>query len=372
MKKKALITGITGQDGSYLAEFLLEKGYQVHGIKRRASSFNTQRIDHIYQDPHLDNKNFILHYGDLTDSSNLTRIIQQVQPDEIYNLGAQSHVAVSFESPEYTADVDAMGTLRILEAIRLLNLEHKIKFYQASTSELYGEVQETPQTENTPFYPRSPYGVAKLYAYWITVNYREAYGMYACNGILFNHESPRRGETFVTRKITRGLAHIAHGLEDCLYMGNLDALRDWGHAKDYVRMQWMMLQQDQPEDYVIATGVQYSVRQFITWSAKELGITLEFEGSGINESATIRSIDGDKAPALNVGDVIVKIDPRYFRPAEGETLLGDPSKAKEKLGWIPEITVQEMCAEMVCADLAAAKKTALLKKHGYDAPIPME
>ena len=372
MKKKALITGITGQDGSYLAEFLLEKGYQVHGIKRRASSFNTQRIDHLYQDPHLDNKNFILHYGDLSDSSNLTRIIQQVQPDEIYNLGAQSHVAVSFESPEYTADVDAMGTLRILEAIRLLGLEHKIKFYQASTSELYGEVQETPQTETTPFYPRSPYGVAKLYAYWITVNYREAYGMYACNGILFNHESPRRGETFVTRKITRGLAHIAHGLEDCLYMGNLDALRDWGHAKDYVRMQWMMLQQDQPEDYVIATGVQYSVRQFISWSAKELGITLEFEGSGINESATIRSIDGDKAPALNVGDVIVKIDPRYFRPAEVETLLGDPSKAKEKLGWIPEITVQEMCAEMVCADLAAAKKTALLKKHGYDAPIPME
>ena len=372
MKKKALITGITGQDGSYLAEFLLEKGYQVHGIKRRASSFNTQRIDHIYQDPHLDNKNFILHYGDLTDSSNLTRIIQQVQPDEIYNLGAQSHVAVSFESPEYTADVDAMGTLRILEAIRLLNLEHKIKFYQASTSELYGEVQETPQTENTPFYPRSPYGVAKLYAYWITVNYREAYGMYACNGILFNHESPRRGETFVTRKITRGLANIAQGLEDCLHMGNLDARRDGGHAKDYVRMQWMMLQQDQPEDYVIATGVQYSVRQFISWSAKELGITLEFEGSGRNESAIIRSIDGDKAPALSVGDVIVKIDPRYFRPAEVETLLGDPSKAKDKLGWIPEITVQEMCAEMVCADLAAAKQTALLKKHGYDAPIPME
>lgn len=372
MKKKALITGITGQDGSYLAEFLLEKGYQVHGIKRRASSFNTQRIDHIYQDPHLDNKNFILHYGDLTDSSNLTRIIQQVQPDEIYNLGAQSHVAVSFESPEYTADVDAMGTLRILEAIRLLGLEHKIKFYQASTSELYGEVQETPQTENTPFYPRSPYGVAKLYAYWITVNYREAYGMYACNGILFNHESPRRGETFVTRKITRGLANIAQGLEDCLHMGNLDALRDWGHARDYVRMQWMMLQQDQPEDYVIATGVQYSVRQFISWSAKELGITLEFEGSGINESAIIRSIDGDKAPALSVGDVIVKIDPRYFRPAEVETLLGDPSKAKEKLGWIPEITVQEMCAEMVCTDLEAAKQTALLKKHGYDAPVPLE
>jgi len=350
----------------------LEKGYQVHGIKRRASSFNTQRIDHIYQEPHLDNKNFVLHYGDLADSSNLTRIIQQIQPDEVYNLGAQSHVAVSFESPEYTADVDAMGTLRILEAIRLLGLEHKIKFYQASTSELYGEVQETPQRETTPFYPRSPYGVAKLYAYWITVNYREAYGIFACNGILFNHESPRRGETFVTRKITRGLANIAQGLEDCLYMGNLDALRDWGHAKDYVRMQWMMLQQDKPEDYVIATGVQYSVRQFISWSAEELGITLEFKGNGVEEFATITNVEGVKAPALRVGDVIVKIDSRYFRPAEVETLLGDPSKAKEKLGWTPEITVQEMCAEMVSADLAAAQKTALLKKHGYDAPIPME
>lgn len=372
MKKKALITGITGQDGSYLAEFLLEKGYQVHGIKRRASSFNTQRIDHIYQDPHLDNKNFILHYGDLNDSSNLTRIIQQVQPDEIYNLGAQSHVAVSFDSPEYTADVDAMGTLRILEAVRLLGLVHKVKFYQASTSELYGEVQETPQTETTPFYPRSPYGVAKLYAYWITVNYREAYGMYACNGILFNHESPRRGETFVTRKITRGLANIAQGLEDCLYLGNLDALRDWGHAKDYVRMQWMMLQQDEAEDYVIATGVQFSVRQFVWWSAKELGITLEFEGSGTNEFAKISGIDGDKAPALKIGDVIVKVDPRYFRPAEVETLLGDASKAKEKLGWVPEITVQEMCAEMVRTDLEAAKQTSLLKTHGYDAPIPLE
>ena len=372
MKRKALISGITGQDGSYLAVFLLEKGYQVHGTKRRASSLNTHRIDHIYQDPHLDNKNFILHYGDLTDSSNLTRIILEVQPDEIYNLGAQSHVAVSFESPEYTAEVDALGTLRILESIRLLGLEHKIKFYQASTSELYGEVQETPQTENTPFYPRSPYGVAKLYAYWITVNYREAYGMYACNGILFNHESPRRGETFVTRKITRGLANIAQGLEGCLYMGNLDALRDWGHAKDYVRMQWMMLQEDQPEDYVIATGVQHSVREFILWSAEELGITLEFKGSGRDEFAIIRSIHGDEAPALNVGDIIVKVDPRYFRPTEVETLLGDPSKAREKLGWTPEITVKEMCAEMVCADLASAKQTALLEKHGYKAPIPVE
>ncbi len=372
MKKKAIITGITGQDGSYLAEFLLEKGYEVHGIKRRASSFNTQRIDHIYQDPHLDNNNFILHYGDLSDSPNLTRIIKQVQPDEIYNLAAQSHVAVSFESPEYTANIDAIGTLRILETIRLLGLESKIKFYQASTSELYGEVKETPQTENTPFYPRSPYGVAKLYAYWITVNYREAYGIYACNGILFNHESPRRGETFVTRKITRGLANISQGLEDCLYMGNLDALRDWGHAKDYVRMQWMMLQQDQPEDYVIATGFQYSVRQFITWSAKELGISLEFKGEGIEECAVVSNIDGDKAPALNIGDIVVKIDPRYFRPAEVESLLGDPSKAKEKLGWVPEITVQEMCAEMVSADLNSAKQTALLKKHGYDAPFPME
>ena len=330
--KKALITGVTGQDGSYLAEFLLEKGYEVHGIKRRASSFNTQRIDHIYQDPHVDNKNFILHYGDLTDSSNLTRILKEVQPDEVYNLGAQSHVAVSFESPEYTADVDGIGTLRLLEAIRLLGLEKKTKFYQASTSELYGEVQETPQKETTPFYPRSPYAVAKMYAYWIVVNYRESYGMYACNGILFNHESPRRGETFVTRKITRGLANIAQGLESCLHLGNIDALRDWGHAKDYVRMQWMMLQQDEAEDFVIATGVQYSVRQFISWSAEELGVTLEFTGEGIEEKATITSITGDKSPALKVGDVIVRIDPRYFRPAEVETLLGDPTKAKEKLG----------------------------------------
>lgn len=370
--KKALITGVTGQDGSYLAEFLLEKGYQVHGIKRRASLFNTQRVDHIYQDSHVDNQNFVLHYGDLTDSSNLTRILQEVQPDEVYNLGAQSHVAVSFKSPEYTADVDAMGTLRILEAIRLLGLEKKTKFYQASTSELYGLVQEIPQKETTPFYPRSPYAVAKLYAYWITVNYREAYGMYACNGILFNHESPRRGETFVTRKITRGLANIAQGLEQCLFMGNMDALRDWGHAKDYVRMQWMMLQQEQPEDFVIATGVQYSVRQFIEWSAKELGITLRFEGKGVDEVAVITTIEGDKAPALNVGDTIVRVDPRYFRPAEVETLLGDPSNAKAKLGWVPEITVQEMCAEMVAEDLKTAQRHALLKLHGYEVPVSVE
>ncbi|MGU9856607.1 GDP-mannose 4,6-dehydratase [Pseudomonas sp. LF245] len=370
--KKALITGITGQDGSYLAELLLEKGYEVHGIKRRASSFNTQRVDHIYQDPHVDNQRFILHYGDLTDSSNLTRIIQEVQPDEVYNLGAQSHVAVSFESPEYTADVDAMGTLRILEAIRLLGLEKKTRFYQASTSELYGLVQETPQKETTPFYPRSPYAVAKLYAYWIVVNYREAYGMHACNGILFNHESPRRGETFVTRKITRGLANIAQGLEQCLYMGNMDALRDWGHAKDYVRMQWMMLQQDVPEDFVIATGVQYSVRDFIRWSAAELGLTLRFEGTGVDERGIIESIVGDKAPALKVGDTLVRIDPRYFRPAEVETLLGDPTKAKTKLGWVPEITAQEMCAEMVREDLKVAQRHALLKNHGYDLPVSLE
>jgi len=370
--KVALITGITGQDGSYLAEFLLEKGYVVHGIKRRASSFNTARVDHIYQDPHTDNARFKLHYGDLSDSSNLTRIIQETQPDEIYNLGAQSHVAVSFEAPEYTADVDGMGTLRILEAIRILGLEKKTHFYQASTSELYGLVQEIPQKETTPFYPRSPYAVAKLYAYWITVNYREAYGMYACNGILFNHESPRRGETFVTRKITRGLAHIALGLENCLYMGNMDALRDWGHAKDYVRMQWMMLQKDQAEDFVIATGVQYSVRQFIEWSAQELGVTLRFEGHGVEECAVVESIAGSKAPALKVGDVVVKIDPRYFRPTEVETLLGDPTKAKEKLGWVPEITVQEMCAEMVASDLAQARQHALLKQHGYSVNVSVE
>jgi GDPmannose 4,6-dehydratase len=371
-QKVALITGITGQDGSYLAEFLLEKGYMVHGIKRRASSLNTQRVDHIYQDPHIENAHFKLHYGDLSDTSNLIRIVQETQPDEIYNLGAQSHVAVSFESPEYTADVDAIGTLRLLEAIRILGLEKKTRFYQASTSELYGLVQEIPQKETTPFYPRSPYAAAKMYAYWITVNYREAYGMYACNGILFNHESPRRGETFVTRKITRGLANIAQGLESCIYMGNLDALRDWGHAKDYVRMQWMMLQQESPDDFVIATGVQYSVRQFIEWSAAELGVTLKFEGNGVDESATVTSIIGDKAPALKVGDVIVRIDPRYFRPTEVETLLGDPTKAKEKLGWVPEITVQEMCAEMVASDLQQAKQHALLKQHGYNVNVSAE
>ena len=370
--KKALITGTTGQDGSYLAELLLEKGYEVHGLKRRASSFNTQRIDHIYQDPHVENQRFVLHYGDLTDSSNLTRILQEVQPDEVYNLGAQSHVAVSFESPEYTADVDAMGTLRLLEAIRLLGLEKTTRFYQASTSELYGLVQETPQKETTPFYPRSPYAVAKLYAYWITVNYRESYGMYACNGILFNHESPRRGETFVTRKITRGLSNIAQGLEERLYMGNMDALRDWGHARDYVRMQWMMLQQDEPEDFVIATGKQISVRDFIRLSAKELGLTLDFRGEGLDEVGVITAIEGDKAPALKVGDTIIAVDPRYFRPAEVETLLGDPSNAKQKLGWEPEITVEEMCAEMVAADLDEAKRHALLKAHGFAVPVAVE
>lgn len=372
MKKKALITGVTGQDGSYLAEFLLEKGYEVHGIKRRASSLNTQRVDHIYEDPHTDKQNFVLHYGDLTDSSNLTRILSEVEPDEVYNLGAQSHVAVSFEAPEYTADVDAMGTLRLLEAIRFLGLEGKTRFYQASTSELYGLVQETPQKETTPFYPRSPYAVAKLYAYWITVNYRESYGMYACNGMLFNHESPRRGETFVTRKITRGLSNIAQGLEHCLYMGNLDALRDWGHAKDYVRMQWMMLQQDTPEDFVIATGVQYSVRQFIQWSANELGIELDFKGTGEAEQAVVTKISGDNASAIKAGDVIVKVDPRYFRPAEVETLLGDPSNAKNKLGWVPEITAQDMCAEMVKNDLQEAKRIRLLKDHGYDISLQLE
>ena len=370
--KKALITGITGQDGSYLAEFLLEKGYEVHGIKRRSSLFNTQRIDHIYQDPHESHARLHLHYGDLTDSSNLTRILAEVQPDEVYNLGAQSHVAVSFESPEYTADVDAIGTLRLLEAIRFLGLEKKTKFYQASTSELYGLVQEIPQKETTPFHPRSPYAVAKLYAYWIAVNYREAYGMFACNGILFNHESPRRGETFVTRKITRGLANIAQGLDQCLYMGNLDSLRDWGHAKDYVRMQWMMLQQDQPEDFVIATGVQYSVRQFIEWSALELGITLEFTGTGVDEKGIVTKVEGDKAPAVQVGDVLVAVDPRYFRPAEVETLLGDPSKAKAVLGWTPEITVQEMCAEMVEEDLKEAQRIALLKAHGHHVSVSLE
>jgi GDPmannose 4,6-dehydratase len=370
--QKALITGVTGQDGSYLAELLLEKGYEVHGIKRRASSFNTARVDHIYQDPHIDNARFKLHYGDLTDTSNLTRIVQQVQPDEIYNLGAQSHVAVSFESPEYTADVDGMGTLRLLEAIRILGLEKKTRFYQASTSELYGLVQEIPQKETTPFYPRSPYAVAKLYAYWITVNYREAYGMYACNGILFNHESPRRGETFVTRKITRGMANIAQGLEQCLYMGNMDALRDWGHAKDYVRMQWMMLQQDKPQDFVIATGLQYSVRDFITWTAAALGIALRFEGQGVDERAVVVRIEGGNSPDLKVGDVIVRVDPRYFRPTEVETLLGDPAKAKQELGWIPEITAQDMCREMVAHDLAQAQQHALLRKHGYAVNVSVE
>ncbi len=358
--KAALITGITGQDGSYLAELLLEKGYTVHGIKRRASSFNTQRVDHLYQDPHIDNANFKLHYGDLTDTSNLVRIVQETQPDEIYNLGAQSHVAVSFESPEYTADVDGMGSLRLLEAIRILGLEKKTRYYQASTSELYGLVQQTPQKESTPFYPRSPYAAAKLYAYWITVNYREAYGLYACNGILFNHESPRRGETFVTRKITRGLANICLGLENCLYMGNIDARRDWGHAKDYVRMQWLMLQQEQPEDYVIATGVQYSVRQFIEKTAAVLGMQIKWQGEGVDEIGYWR----DQA--------IIKIDPRYFRPTEVQTLLGDPSKAKQKLGWVPEITLDQMIEEMATADLAEAKKHALLKQHGYHVSVSVE
>ena len=377
MQKVALITGITGQDGSYLAEFLLDKGYIVHGIRRRSSSFNTNRIDHLYQDPHVEGTRLFLHYGDLTDTSNLVRIVQETQPDEIYNLGAQSHVAVSFESPEYTADVDGMGTLRILEAIRILGLEKKTRFYQASTSELYGLVQETPQKDTTPFYPRSPYAVAKTYAYWITVNYREAYGIYACNGILFNHESPRRGETFVTRKITRGLANISQGLEDCIFMGNIDALRDWGHAKDYVRMQWLMLQQDQAEDFVIATGVQYSVRQFIEWTATALGMQLRWKGEGINEvgywtnppDSVIASAARQSIP-MEVA--VVRIDPRYFRPTEVETLLGDPTKAKQKLGWVPVITAQEMCAEMVAYDLAQAKQHALLKQHGYSINVSVE
>ena len=370
--KRALITGITGQDGSYLAELLLEKGYEVHGIKRRSSLFNTQRIDHIYQDPHAENSRFKLHYGDLSDTSNLTRILRDIEPDEVYNLGAQSHVAVSFESPEYTADVDAIGTLRLLEAIRFLGLESKTKFYQASTSELYGLVQETPQKETTPFYPRSPYAVAKLYSYWICVSYREAYGMYVCNGILFNHESPRRGETFVTRKITRGLANIALGLEKCLHLGNIDALRDWGHAKDYVRMQWMMLQQNEPRDYVIATGKQYSVRDFITWSANALGIDIEFKGSGVDETGVVINISGDLAPKISIGQEIVKIDPRYFRPAEVEMLLGDPSKAKSDLGWEPQITAQEMCKDMIEEDHKAARRLALLKEHDLEIPVTIE
>ena len=364
--KVALITGVTGQDGSYLAEFLLEKGYEVHGIIRRSSSINTQRVNHLIQE---DNEKISLHYGDLTDSSNLVRLLKEIEPDEVYNLAAQSHVAVSFESPEYTADVVATGTLRMLEAIRILGLEKRVRFYQASTSELFGEVQETPQTERTPFYPKSPYAVAKMYAYWITVNYRESYGIYACNGILFNHESPRRGETFVTRKITRGLANIAQGLESCLHMGNIDALRDWGHAKDYVRMQWMMLQQDEPDDFCIATGVQYSVRQFIEWSASELGIGISFEGEGLDEIGIVSSISGDDAPALKVGDVILRIDKAYFRPAEVETLLGSPEKAKEKLGWKPEITVQEMCKEMVKNDLQEARKNILLRKNNFSVNI---
>jgi GDPmannose 4,6-dehydratase len=371
-KKTALITGITGQDGSYLAELLLAKGYDVHGIKRRTSLFNTERIDHIYEDPHTPNPNLTLHYGDLADSSNLTRIMNEVGPDEVYNLGAQSHVAVSFETPEYTADVDALGALRLLEGIRFLGLERKTRYYQASTSELYGLVQETPQTETTPFHPRSPYAVAKLYAYWIAVNYREAYGIYACNGILFNHESPRRGETFVTRKITRGIANIALGLESCLYLGNMDSLRDWGHAKDYVRMQWMMLQQDSAEDFVIATGQQISVRDFVAMAARQAGVELAFEGEGLTEQAVVTRVDNNLAPSVQVGDVIVKVDPRYFRPAEVETLLGDPSKAKEMLGWEPEISVEAMCAEMVDADLLTARQHALLKQHGHDIPVSME
>lgn len=356
MTKVALITGITGQDGAYLAEFLLGKGYTVHGVKRRASLFNTDRIDHLYQDPHVDNQKFILHYGDLTDSTNLIRIIQQVQPDEIYNLAAMSHVAVSFETPEYTANADGVGTLRILEAIRILGLERKTKFYQASTSELYGLVQEVPQKETTPFYPRSPYAVAKLYGYWITVNYREAYGIYACNGILFNHESPIRGETFVTRKITRALARIKLGLQDCLYLGNLDALRDWGHAKDYVEMQWLMLQQEKPEDFVIATGLQFSVRDFVNAAAKELDLEIRWEGKGVDE----KGYDAD-------GNCIVQVDPRYFRPTEVETLLGDPSKAKQKLGWTPQISFEDLVAEMVREDFKSAERDELVKQHGYAA-----
>ena len=371
-KKRALITGVTGQDGSYLAEFLLERGYEVHGVKRRSSLINTQRVDQIYEDPHVKDQRFKLHYGDLSDTSNVIRLLNEIQPDEVYNLGAQSHVAVSFESPEYTVDVDGVGTLRILEGIRILGLGGKTKFYQASTSELYGLVQEVPQKETTPFYPRSPYAAAKLYSYWITVNYREAYGLYACNGILFNHESPRRGETFVTRKITRGLTNIALGLESCLYMGNLDALRDWGHAKDYVRMQWMMLQQADPHDFVIATGKQYSVREFVHWSANALGVTLEFKGRGVNEVGVVSAVEGDRAPSLKVGQVIVRVDARYFRPAEVETLLGDPTKARNMLGWEPEITAQEMCQEMIEEDYKSSKRYLLLKENGLQMPISIE
>jgi GDPmannose 4,6-dehydratase len=374
-KKIALITGVTGQDGAYLAEFLLKKGYEVHGIKRRSSLFNTDRIDHLYQDPHVDNRNFVLHYGDLTDSTSLVRIMQKVQPDEVYNLAAQSHVAVSFEEPEYTANCDGIGALRLLEAIRILGLEKKTRFYQASTSELYGLVQETPQKETTPFYPRSPYAVAKMYAYWITVNYREAYGMYACNGVLFNHESPVRGETFVTRKITRAISRIALSLQDCLYLGNMSALRDWGHAKDYVEMQWLMLQQDKAEDFVIATGVQYSVRQFVEFSAKELGITLQFEGEAEAEVGRVVAVEpviNEKGEAellakCKVGDVIVKVDPRYYRPTEVETLLGDPTKARVKLGWTPKISLPELVKEMVISDYTSAKRDSLVREAGFQA-----
>lgn len=374
MSKRALITGITGQDGSYLAELLIEKGYEVHGINRRTSQFNTARIDHLYKHPHqiTPHRNLHLHYGDLADGSNLTRIVQEVQPDEIYNLGAQSHVAVSFESPEYTADIDGLGTLRLLEAIRILGLKDKTRFYQASTSELYGLIQSRRQSETTPFYPRSPYGVAKLYAFWITKNYREAYGFYACNGILFNHESPRRGETFVTRKITRALANVAQGLESCLYLGNLSALRDWGHARDYVRMQWMMLQNESPVDYVIATGVQYSIREFIIKAARRLGVEIRFEGTDVNEIAVVESVYGDDAPAIHTGDILVRVDPRYFRPSEVESLLGDPTKASTELGWIPEITLDQLIEEMVSADLHLAKRSALLKVHGYGVPASIE
>jgi GDPmannose 4,6-dehydratase len=372
MKKKALITGITGQDGAYLAEFLLKKGYEVHGIKRRTSLFNTDRIDHLYQDPHARRRNFILHYGDMTDSSSLIRIVQEVQPDEIYNLAAQSHVAVSFEEPEYTADSDALGALRLLEAIRILGLEKKTRYYQASTSELFGKVQETPQRETTPFYPRSPYGVAKLYAYWITVNYREAYGLYACNGILFNHESPVRGETFVTRKVTRGLARIYLGLQGCLFLGNLDAKRDWGHARDYVEAQWLMLQQKQAEDFVIATGRQYSVRDFVNAAAKVLGVTLKWKGKGTREVGIVDAIDGSRLTPHATrpprrGDTIVRVDPRYFRPTEVETLLGDPSRARRKLGWKPRVKFTELVAEMMREDLKASERDALVRRHGFSA-----
>lgn len=370
--KRALITGITGQDGSYLAEFLLKKGYEVHGIKRRSSLFNTQRIDHLYKDHHADDRRLHLHFGDLSDGASLTRVLSQVQPDEVYNLGAQSHVGVSFQNPQYTADIVALGTLRMLDAIRDLGLSKKTRFYQASSSELFGQVQETPQRETTPFYPRSPYAVAKQFAYWITVNYREAYGLYACNGILFNHESPRRGETFVTRKITRALAKIALGLEDCLFLGNMDAKRDWGHAEDYVEMQWLMLQQDAPEDFVIATGKQYSVREFVRWSAEALGISLRFEGEGAHEIGIVEAISGDDAPAVKVGDVILRVDPIYFRPTEVETLLGDATRAREQLGWTPKKTARELCSEMIAEDTRTARRLALLKANGLELPVSLE